>query len=347
MASSNKVKKLDPNDDILESTKSLANQIEHAWEQVQKFELPANLPEIQNVVVLGMGGSALGAHLILSLYGTKLVVPFLFISGYELPGFIGPNTVAILSSYSGTTEEVLSAEDVCAKRGAYTLGITIGGDLAKKMGKRAFVFNPKFNPSGHPRLGSGYMTFGLLGLLKKLGLTSVDTNEIQAATAQAQSETKKFLSSATNPARQSAKRLHGYNIVIVASEFLIGNAHVFANQLNETAKNFADYFTLPEINHHLMEGLKYPTLNKKNLKFVFIESDFYSPRLKLRYKITEEVVGKNGVRAEVIKLRAENKLSQVVELLVFSGFTSFYLATLNKVNAGDIKWVDYFKKRLS
>lgn len=340
------IKKFDASG-VLECTRFIARQIEHAWEQVQGFKLPPDSPQVRNVVVFGMGGSALGAHIIQSLYGTTLSVPFLFVSGYEVPGFVGPETVVILSSYSGTTEEVLMAAEECAKRGAYTLGLTIGGDLAKKLGGRAFVFDPKYNPCGHPRLGLGYMTFGLLGLLQKLGLVKVGQEEIRAVANLARRQVRNFLPSAgKNPAQEFAKKLQGYNIIIVASEFLVGTAHVFANQLNESAKNFASYFTLPELNHHLMEGLRYPESNKKNLKFVFIESNFYSSRVALRYGATKDVVRKNGIKFEVVKPGAKSKMLQAVWMLVFSGFVSFYLARLGKVDPGEIPWVNYFKKVL-
>lgn len=340
----NTINSFDPSG-VLECTGFLANQIEHAWEQVQRFKLPEGSPQVRNVVVFGMGGSALGAHIIQSLYGTTLSVPFLFISGYEVSGFVGSETVAILSSYSGTTEEVLRAAEECEKRGAYVLGLTIGGDLAKKLGRRAFIFKSKYNSCGHPRLGLGYMTFGLLGLLQKLDLVKVSREDIEAAIILARRQALKFsLQKEKNSARKFAKKLQGYNIIVVASEFLVGNAHVFANQLNETAKNFANYFVLPELNHHLMEALRYPLSNKKNLKFVFVESDLYSPSLRLRYKTTKDVVRKNGIKLETIKLASKNKMLQVVEMLTFSGFVSFYLAMLGKVNPGEIPWVNYFKK---
>ncbi len=333
---------------VFDSVRALGEQIGAVWADTANFDLHGLPKKIDNAVVFGMGGSALGAHIVQSLYGTELKVPFFFVSSYEIPGFVGPNTLAVFSSYSGSTEEVLRTLEECKKRNAYCLGIGVGGELGKKLGSRFFKLNPKHNPSGHPRLGSGYMTFGLMGLLHKTGLLNLTTQEISKTAVFAKQECKKLAKDgADNLYKKIAKNLHKFNIVVAASEFLAGNAHLFSNQLNESSKNFSNYFLLPELNHHLMEGLKYPESNKNNLKFILLESDLYSPRVKLRYKITKEVLNKNGIKFESLKFAAKSKLLQVVEMMVLGGFTSFYLAMLNKIDPGDVKWVDYFKTKMS
>ena len=134
--------------------------------------------------------------------------------------------------------------------------------------------------------------------------------------------------------------------VIVASEFLNGNGHIFANQINETAKQFVARFSIPELNHHLMEGLAFPVALKKILYFVFLESPLYSKRIKQRFEITKKVLAKNKIKFVANKINAKTVAGATIEALVFGSYASFYLALLNKVNPAQVPWVDYFKKEL-
>jgi glucose/mannose-6-phosphate isomerase len=133
---------------------------------------------------------------------------------------------------------------------------------------------------------------------------------------------------------------------VVASEHLAGSAHVFANQLNETAKAMASYFLIPELNHHLLEGLQFPVKSKATTFFIFLESKLYHQRNQQRYGITQLVLKKNKVSYTTIKLSSSTKLAQALEAVVFSSYASFYLAMLHGVNPNRIPFVEYFKKQL-
>jgi glucose/mannose-6-phosphate isomerase len=124
----------------------------------------------------------------------------------------------------------------------------------------------------------------------------------------------------------------------------VGNA--IANQTNETAKAISDFYVIPELNHHLMEGLKHPEILKKLLIFVFFESDLYSSPIQKRFLITKEVVEKNKVKTFAYKLLGKNKIEQVFEMMALGSFFSMYLSVLYKENPAAIPYVDYFKKRL-
>ena len=133
--------------------------------------------------------------------------------------------------------------------------------------------------------------------------------------------------------------------VIVASEHLCGNAHIFRNQTNENAKNFASSSLIPELNHHLMEGLVHP--EARILKFVFLKSSLYSEVIKKRFDLTEDVVRQN--KNDVVSIEAEgsSKLEQMLYVLAFGGYLTFYLAILYGQDPSLIPWVDYFKEQLS
>jgi glucose/mannose-6-phosphate isomerase len=187
-------------------------------------------------------------------------------------------------------------------------------------------------------MGLGYSIIGQLGLLKKCGVLNADNKEIE--------KTLETLRNKDNSAKAFATKLKNKTPVIVASEFLSGNAHIVANQINENAKCFATYFELPELNHHLMEGLKNPATNKKNLMFFLINSDLYLPRNRKRYKILKTVLAKNKINFLEYRPIAKSKFLQVFEVLSFGSYLSFYLAMTYNFDPSPVPWVDFFKKQL-
>lgn len=134
--------------------------------------------------------------------------------------------------------------------------------------------------------------------------------------------------------------------VLLSSNDFLGNLHVLANQLQENAKNFAAYYALPEMNHHLIEGLSHPDLLKKFL-FIFLPSNLLPSRLKKRFKITKNILGKKNLKSINVDLKGKDFLSQSFYLLTLGSFVSFYLAVLNQKDPQKIPLVDYFKKQLS
>lgn len=333
---------LDPKN-VLGSVEMFLDQCEQIWQEAKKLQFPKEYSEIQNIVICGMGGSAFGGYVTSALFKDSLKVPLVSNNDYHLPGFVSASTLVILLSYSGTTEEVLSCFKEAKSRKTLISGITIGGKLAKGLQKDDtpfLLFDPKFNPAGQPRLAPGYMVLGLIGILNKLEMVSVSDQEV----GQAISEVKNIQDKIKADAKKLAEKIQGSIPVIFAAEFLSGNAHIIRNQFNETAKSFASYSLLSELNHHLMEGLKNP-LDKK-LFVLFLFSDLYSDRIKKRVELTKDVVGKNGVLFDEYRAGGSTKLSQVLNVLSFGGYLTYYLAMLYGQDPSLIPWVDYFKKQL-
>ena len=148
------------------------------------------------------------------------------------------------------------------------------------------------------------------------------------------------------PAMQMAIAAKNHSIWYVASEHLIGNAHAAANQINENAKRFAGYFTLPELNHHLLEGMKYPQNNPDSLLFIFLESKLYDKRIQKRYAITKEVLKKNMIPFLTYTCDEKTPFGQAAEVLVMGSYLSFYLAVLEGIDPTAIPFVDYFKSEM-
>jgi glucose/mannose-6-phosphate isomerase len=338
---------------VLDTVRLLADQLQHGWDEVNRIELHEDLSNTKRIVLAGMGGSALGARVVKSLFKDKLRASIDIINGYTLPHYVSEDTLVILSSYSGNTEEVNYCADHALKLNAKIVGMTTGGDLLKFLddnGFSKFVIEPKFNPSGQPRLALGYSIIGIIGLLNKLSFITVSEEEVNGLI----SSTRKFLNEFTqdvpesdNLAKKFARDLHNYYPVLVASEHLYGAAYCFKNQLNESAKTFASLFELPELNHHLMEGLKNPAKLRDVMKFMMFDSELYFDRTKKRYKITKHVIEENGYECMEYFLRSETKLDQAFELLAFGGFVQFYLAMLYELDPSKIPWVDYFKEKLN
>lgn len=340
MITQQQIKKLDKSN-LLGSIELLGKQCAEAWKEVKEIKIPANYRRVENIVVSGMGGSALGGHLIQSLFADKLKKPVEIIRGYSLPAYVGPKTLVILSSYSGNTEETLAAATEAKKRKAKILGLAAGGKLANFLRANnypAYIFKPVSNPSNQPRMGLGYSIIGQIGLLAKCGLLKINDQEIKAVILALDHEPRQ--------AEKISSALKNKIPIIVASEFLSGNGHIMANQINENAKNFATYFELPELNHHLMEGLKNPATNKQNLKFILINSGLYLPRNQKRYKILKAVLTKNKINFIEYRPTKKTKLLQSFEVLSFGSYLSFYLAMTYNFDPSPIPWVDFFKKQL-
>jgi len=354
----NTIQKYDP-DRVLESLELLPAQISDTKIALESFSLPTDYKNINKIILCGMGGSALGAYLLKAAFFDSLKVPFEIVNDYRVPGTIDSNTLYILSSYSGGTEEPLSTIAEAKKRGAKIIGLAGGGKLAellKKDGLPVFIFNTKNNPSGQPRLGLGYAIFGLWGILAKLGfLVEPKWSEIILAAKNAikkwgfesPASAKGGSASGGNCAKWLAGELQNKIPVLVTSEFLDGNGHIFANQINETAKQFVAHYPIPELNHHLMEGLSFPAENKKLLYFIFLESALYPERIKQRFAITKKVLAKNKIKFAAHEIKSKNTAAATIEALVFGSYASFYLAMLNRINPAIVPWVDYFKEELN
>lgn len=328
---------------MLSSIEAFPDQCQQAWEEATKVSIPESYKKIKNIVVSGMGGSALGAHVIKSLYSKEMAVPLEIINNYHLPFYINEESLVILSSYSGSTEETLATAWEAKEKKAKILGITSGGKLGeflKENNLPGFIFEPKFNPCGQPRMGLGYSIGGQIGLFKKTGILNVKEKDFYQGLNSLIKNKNKIKESA----KEMAEILKDKIPLSIAAEFLSGNAHVLANQINENAKVMSFYFIIPELNHHLLEGLKNPETG--NFFFLFLSSNLYSERIRKRFFLTKEVVKKNGVGILEFKPLGRNKFSQILETLWFGSFLSFYLAIIYGINPSPIPWVDYFKHQL-
>ncbi|MBI2051938.1 hypothetical protein HYT33_04220, partial [Candidatus Roizmanbacteria bacterium] len=212
-----------------------------------------------------------------------------------------------------------------------------------------YVFNPVHNPSGQPRIGFGYAVGGHLGILMKLGFVDAPIEAVEQALQNAPSLLENFkldVREGKNPAKQLAKKLYGRYPYYVVSEFLTGVGNAVSNQTNETAKAISSYRVIPELNHHLMEGLKHPNKLREIATFVFFYSTLYSQPIQKRFTITKEVVEQNKIQTIWHELSGKSTIEQVFELMGLGSYLTLYLSTLYEENPQAVPYVDYFKKKL-
>lgn len=348
------LQELDPGR-VGESIACLPDQISQTLEDARSVEMPESHRDINKVVLNGMGGSNLGARIVQSVFEEELSVPVIVAPGYKLPGYVDEKTLFLISSYSGNTEEPLSVYEEAKSSGAKIAAVTASQennkleDLMQKDGLPGFAFNPRQNPSGQPRLGLGYSVFSILAILSKAGLITLKEEEVKEAVEYLRSKNEQWgpeSETDKNRAKQIAEELKGRVPVLIGAEFLEGNLHTLRNQMCENCKNFADYLTLPDLNHFLLEGLAHPEGNKENLAFLFIDSELYSSEVRRRSELTKQTVEKNGIKVLEYRTEAGSAVGQSLELLQLGSWMTFYLAIVNDEDPSLIPWVDWFKKKL-
>lgn len=349
---------LDSREEIVKiDSKNMLGSLEKMGEQVleinklaKKFKLPASYKKIDRVIVFGMGGSALGAHFVRSVFTSALKVPMGIINGYDAPACVNKNTLAIFSSYSGNTEEVIAAQKAVKKFNAKSVVICAGGELQKIAIKNkipALVFTTDNNPCGSPRMGLGYSIAGIGLIMARANLIKYGESEIKKlSAAMAAAQNKYGVSAEENAVKILARKTMERSVWFVGAGALGGSAHIAANQMNENAKRFAGYFLIPELNHHLMEGMMNPASNKDNLLFVFLESSLYSEKIKKRFEVTKKILVENNIAFESIILDGKFALEQSASALVAFGYLSYYSAIAAGIDPTAIPFVDKFKAAL-
>lgn len=350
--SQKEIKKIDTGN-VLGSIMELPDQCGDAWEKTRKIKVPENFKDITNIIMCGMGGSGLGARIIESVYYPELNYPLIRVNDFDLPKYADHHSLVICSSYSGTTEEIISCARQAIEKNCKWMAIGTGEtliDLAKEHNAPFYKIYPKYNPSNQPRMAIGYSVVGQLALASKSGLYELkhkNIDKIVVTMKQVIRNNEVSVAESKNAAKSLARKLIGRNIFYVSSEHLVGAMHTVNNQLNENTKAFSADFQIPELNHHLMEGLKHPMENQSRLFFIFANSGLYSKNITKRYRVTKVVVKKNKIDYFEFRAKSNEKLSQAFELIQFGAFVNFYLAMLYDQNPAPIPWVDYFKEKLS
>ena len=339
----NDIKKYDSKN-VLASVELFYAQCKKSWDTTI-YKNDKN--EISNILVIGMGGSALGAQIIQSL--NILKVPMHISNEYTIPEWVNKNTLVLAMSYSGSTEETVEALNYALTKKANVIGITTGGKLAEILKKKKLplcLIDKTDNPCGQPRFAVGSMMMIMLRIFIHHKLCRLNTKDISSALSELESE-KVLNDKSLEKKYNQISKLKDKILVLVYAEHL-SNVGLFArNQIHETSKTFAVTHNIPELNHHLMEGLSYPASNKNILHFIFTESTLYSDKIQKRISVTKEVLKKQKIKSSVVEARGGSHLSEVLIQILDSMYFAYLLGITNKKDPSDIRWVDYFKAQLS
>lgn len=318
------------------------------WDLARHVELP-EIEAISNIVVTGLGGSAIGGDLLRIYAADKITVPIVVNRDYVLPRFVGPDTLVFAVSYSGNTEETLSAYEEARARGASIITITTGGKLAE-MAQRDGV--PVIGvPCGiSPRAATGFLFIPTLRVLQRLGLLPDVTGEIVEMIEHIKEQRKAIgpeAAEADNVAKQLARKLHNKIPVIWGST---GTTEVVAQrwkgQINENAKAPAYWNVLPELNHNEIVGFQFPLEVLKKIHVVLLRDERDHPRVHRRMEITKDVIKDVIDGYTEVWATGNNPLSRLYSLIYTGDYTSVYLAALYGIDPGPVKVIDYLKREL-
>jgi glucose/mannose-6-phosphate isomerase len=336
-------------ENMLARIRELPVQCQQAWQVAMDFNLPPDYAGVDKVVILGMGGSAIGGDLVRGLIEAESGVPVIVHRDYGLPAFADDRTLVIASSYSGNTEETLSGFETALATGAKKLAITTGGRLEEMAAANGIPLF-KIEYQAQPRAALGFSFVPTLGVLQKLGFVS-DKSSALTETVNVLGKIAAGLDAgspqSSNPAKQLALRLHGKLSVIYGASILAGAAHRWKTQINENGKAWAFYEVFPELNHNATVGYPFPPGVVGKIHVVLLRSPLFNERVKLRYEVTTELLKRAGVEYEYVDSTGESPLSQMMSAVMVGDFTSYYLAILNRVDPSPVEVISYLKGRLA
>jgi len=336
--------RLDPGG-MLDAVHALPEQCREAWAAAQAFDVPPQEPP-DRIVVLGMGGPATTGGSFRRVLSLESGVPVFNVRQYDLPPFVDERTLVIASSFSGNTEETLSAFEQALATPARKLVITTGGRLlatARANAVPAFTFAY----AGEPRAAIGWGLMPLLAVAEKLGLTQgveSDIDEAVAVLAAFRDECAADVPMSRNPAKQLALGLHERLPVIYAAGRLIEVARRWKTQLNESAKTWAFFEELPEAHHNAIVALGLPKAMSRGTAAVFLRSQTLEhPRVRLRYDFTKQLFADAGIETLEATARGESALAQMFSLTLLGDYAAAYLALLYDVDPTPTAVIDELK----
>lgn len=334
--------------DSLQIGKSLElfpEQVKSTFKAAMSFKLPRFEPKA--IVISGMGGSSNAAKILEGIYEEdfKLPLDIDIHNDYDLPSWINHETLVILNSYSGNTEETLSALDDAKKAGAMILGVTTGGKIKDMIDSReisgVYVDGKTVNPSDFPKAGLGISFGALAGVLTNIGVLKIDENELNTSLEELAAIRKNW------DALVIAKELNGFVPILLTGRPLLGSLNAGRNAMCEISRNFTQFYDFPEVNHVLIEATQKPDFIKDKFKYVFFESQFHHARVKLRFEITKKIFSEQGIKYLSHNLQGSTKLAQALELPHYCAWVGYHLSLLQNTDPGPEPWIIELKNSLS
>lgn len=323
---------------------------EKQWQQIDyDMELinELDVSNVKNIVVCGMGGSALAALIFKTWPGINL--PFEIWRDYSTPSYVNEETLVILSSYSGNTEETISAYEEAKKRKS-KIAIICAGGILKEIAESEVYSHIVLPQVGQPRFAALYGLNALVTLLSKVNLlSSGKLSELKNATAFLKEKAAKWradIPTSNNFAKQLAYEAIGKSPVIYAGNILAPIAYKWKISFNENAKNVAWSNKYPEFNHNEFLGWTSHPIDKPYEVFD-LRSSFDNPRIKKRFELSEKLLSGKRPAPNVIEAEGDSAIEQILYTAALGDFVSIYTAILNGLNPTPVDIIEKLKKELA
>jgi len=334
---------------MLAQLHGFTGQCRSAWQKARDFKLPRDYRSIDKIVIMGMGGSAIGGDLAAELAGPESPIPILVLRDYELPAHADRHTLVIGSSYSGNTEETLAVFEGAHERGCLLVALATGGRLAG-LAKAWNVPLVSFQYRSQPRAATGYMLVSLLGILRALEIIGDLTSALDEATALMAGRLRELEPSspqAHNPAKQLALDLYGRVPVVVGAGPLAPVARRWKSQINENSKGWSYFEAMPEIDHNAASGIHFPPGLAEQMCMIFLAGATTHPRNRLRFELTQQLFEGQSIRCRRIETPGQTTLAQILTAIQLGDYVSVYLAALYDTDPTAIEDIAGLKRRMS
>ncbi len=340
-------KSLDPAN-MLAEIEALPDQLARAWALGQRQPL-GDISGIRQVLLAGMGGSAIGAD-VLAAYAAPLAsVPLIVWRDYDLPAFaLNEETLVVACSHSGNTEETLSAFEMALDSHAPVITISTGGELGKRAQAQGVPFWA-FEHHGQPRAAVGYSFGLLLALIARLGLIPDPEDELSSAVDAMRTQQAALRASTPvsgNAAKRMAGQLMGRWPTILGAGILAPVARRWRTQLAELAKALAQFEALPEADHNMLAGVMQPEQLFGSTMVLFLRASLEDDRNLRRVEATRSVLMLEGFNTDVIEAVGDTRLAQQWTCLHFGDYTAFYLAMAYGIDPTPVEAIEDLKRRL-
>ncbi len=341
------LKRLDP-DDMLGREAEMPAHLAQARRVAGADPLAERLADVDAILVLAMGGSAIGAELVAAAAGDRLRVPLIVHRDYGLPAWAGARTLVIAASHSGETAETLSGFAAARERGLPLAVVTTGGRLAAGAAEAGLPLL-RYRLGGQPRAAIGFGVGLVHELLSRAGLI-IDADPLgTAATALEEllDRTGPSVETDANPAKQLAWSIFGRIPVIYGHGAMAAVAHRWKTQMNENAKAWSAYEPMPEANHNAIEGSLNPRELGDALYVVQLRERSEPDAIAERYRVVEELLGERATSRSEVWAGGPSSLARVLTSVAYGDLVSVYLAILYQTDPTPVTLLAMLKERLA
>ena len=323
------------------------NQIKKSFSIMSSWVPHKKYRDIQNIMVLGMGGSAIGGDVARVLAQNACTVPIFVNRSYNIPEWVGSKTLILASSYSGGTEETLSAFAQCRERDCPIIVLSTGGTITDYAGE--YDLDKITIPGGYqPRAALGFSFSLILILLSRLGFVQNYIIEIVEKSIESLKSLSIEMNKAENKALTIAENIHTTCPIIYGSEDLTWVAAVrFRGQLAENAKMLSFHHHFPEQNHNEIEGWTVNPDIMNRFSIIWLKDEDDHPGIQARMRISATLLESNaGSQIEISQLGA-NRVERLLKLIHYTDWISYYAALLNNVDPTPVKRIQELKIKIS